>query len=145
MLAAAHAAGVEVEVRPRPRARSLEESAAGLGITPGEIGKTLVVRRSGGAYILAVVPGDRSLAWPKLRAATGANRLSLPEADEALSATGYVRGTITPLGAGGWPVYVDSSLAGRTVALGSGSPDHAAFVAVDDLVASLGATLVDLT
>ena len=38
------------------------------------------------------------ISWPKLRGHLGVKRLSLPDADEALAVTGYVRYTITPFG-----------------------------------------------
>lgn len=145
MLSAARQRGLAVEVRPRPPARSLEEAAAVLGITPADIAKTLVLRRPGGAYLYAVIPGDTQLAWPRLRAVVGVNKLALPDAAEALDATGYERGTITPVGAqGAWPVYVDTRLLGRRVAMGSGAHGFSAFLAVDDLVRAYGATVTDL-
>ncbi len=145
MLGAAFARGLRVEVRPRPAARSLEEAAAVLGITPADIAKTIVVRRSGEAYLFAVVAGDTQIAWPKLRAVVGVNKMTLPDADAALAATGYERGTITPIGAlGDWPLYVDSALTGRRVAMGSGTHGYSAFVDVDDLVAAYGATVADI-
>jgi prolyl-tRNA editing enzyme YbaK/EbsC (Cys-tRNA(Pro) deacylase) len=145
MLAAAADRGLAVEVRARPPARSLPEAAGLLGITPAELAKTLVLRRSSGNYLLALLPGDTSLAWPKLRALVGVNKLALPDADEALAATGYVRGTITPVGSRtDWPLYVDVRLRGRRVALGSGDPGYGAFVEVDALVEAYAATVGDL-
>jgi Cys-tRNA(Pro) deacylase len=145
MLADAESRGLTVTVRARPAANSLPEAAEILGVTPADIAKTIVVKRGEGAYLFAVVPGDKTIAWPKLRAAVGVNRLSLPDAAEALTATGYERGTITPIGAHGyWPVYVDASLTGRTVAMGAGAHGYSAFVEVDELVEGFGATLVEI-
>ena len=145
MLTAARTRGLAVEVRPRPAARSLEEAAAVLGITPADIAKTLVLRRSGDAYLYAVIPGDTQIAWPRLRSVVGVNKMTLPDAAEALEATGYERGTITPVGAQGeWPVYVDSRLVGRLVAMGSGSHGFSAFLRVDDLVTAYEATVADI-
>jgi prolyl-tRNA editing enzyme YbaK/EbsC (Cys-tRNA(Pro) deacylase) len=50
-------------------------------------------------YRFVLVPGDREIAWPKLRALLGVNRISMPNAETAYDVTGYVRWTITPLGA----------------------------------------------
>jgi Cys-tRNA(Pro)/Cys-tRNA(Cys) deacylase len=145
MMAAAEQHGLPVEVRPRPPARSLEEAAAGLGITPADIAKTLVLRRSTGTYLFAVLPGDTQLAWPRLRALVGVNKLTLPDAREALAATGYARGTITPVGSlTDWPLYVDERLSGRRVAMGSGDHGYSAFLDVDALVTAYGATVADL-
>lgn len=146
MLGAAAARGLRVEVRPRPAARSLEEAAAILGITPADIAKTLVVRRSGGEYLFAVIGGDTQIAWPKLRAVVGVNKMTLPDASAALAATGYERGTITPIGAQGeWPLYVDSHLIGRRVAMGSGAHGYSAFVDVDEVVVAYGGTVADIS
>ncbi|WP_343931323.1 aminoacyl-tRNA deacylase [Tsukamurella strandjordii] len=101
MRADAAARGLAVTVRARPAARSLDEAAALMELPPSRLVKSLVVRRGEGDYLFALVPGDRSIAWPKLRAVVGVNRLAMPPADEALAATGYERGTITPVGATG--------------------------------------------
>src|SRR6185312_12970125 len=95
MLADAAARGIEVSVVARPAAESLEAAAALLGITPADIAKSLVVKRHDGTFLFAIVPGDRQISWPKLRAVVGVNKLQLPSADLALEATGYERGTIT--------------------------------------------------
>ena len=81
--------GLDVEVRERPAAGSLPEAAALLGIAPADIVKTLVVKRSDGSFLFALIPGDRAISWPKLRSVVGVNKLRLPEADVALDATGY--------------------------------------------------------
>ena len=145
MLAAAAERGLAVEVRPRPPARSLEEAATLLGITPAEIAKALVLRRSDASFLFAVLPGDTQLAWPKIRALVGVNKLTLPDAGEALAATGYARGTITPVGSTtAWPLWVDAGLVGRRVAMGSGDPGYSAFLDADALVTAYAGTSADL-
>ena len=146
MRADAAARGLAVEVVPRPDASSLEDAAGLLGIEPREIVKTLVVKRHDGDYLFALVPGGRKISWPKLRALVGVNKLSMPSADAALAATGYGRGTITPLGSStAWPVWVDQSVVGHRVALGAGDAGHSAFVDVDKLIEAYGATVADIT
>src|SRR6188768_2579546 len=76
---AAAARDLAIEVRERPAAGSLNEAAALLGIPPAGIVKTLVVKRSDDTYLFALVPGDRSISWPKLRAIVGVNKLQLPD------------------------------------------------------------------
>ena len=53
--------------------------------------RTIVVRRGEDDYLFVLVPAGRRFDWPKLRAHLGVSRLSLPDADEAQAATGYVR------------------------------------------------------
>ena len=61
---------------------------------------------------------------------------------EAKAATGYARGTITPFGAGEWPVVVDDSLASlEEVSLGAGVPEWAIHLSGPDLVAGTDATV----
>ncbi|HKH09126.1 MAG TPA: YbaK/EbsC family protein [Agromyces sp.] len=144
----AHAAarGLDIEVVARPAARSLEEAAELMGITPADIVKSLVVKRSDDTYVFALVPGGRKISWPKLRAVVGVNKLQLPDASLALAATGYERGTITPLGStNAWPVVVDETIAGRRVSMGAGEHGRSLFVDADALVAALDATVADIS
>lgn len=146
MAADAEARGLAVRIVPRPDARSLADAAALLGIEPSGIVKTLVVKRHDGDFLFALVPGGRKISWPKLRAVVGVNKLQLPDPALALGATGYERGTITPLGsARAWPVYADESILGREVALGAGTHGYSVFVSADALVSSFAAVVADIT
>jgi len=141
----AEARGIPVDIVERPQAASLEEAAAVLGISPAAIVKSLVVKRHDGTFLFALIPGDRQISWPKLRAVVGVNKLQLPSQDVALEATGYERGTITPLGSTtAWPVFADSEIAGR-IALGAGEHGFSAWVLADDLVRGLDATVADIS
>lgn len=144
--AAAKALGLAVELQERPAASSLEEAAEKLGVPASTIVKTLVVKKADGTFVLALVPGDRQIAWKQLRAVLGVNKLQLPDADQALAATGYERGTITPLGTStAWPVVVDRAVLGRRIALGAGEHGWSTWVDADALVAALGATVADIS
>lgn len=142
----AAARGIAIEFVERTAARSLEEAAEILGIQPGDIVKSLVVKRRDGTFLFAEVPGDRQISWPKLRALIGVNKLQLPDAAVALEATGYERGTITPLGSTtAWPVYIDETLVGRRVSMGAGEHGLSVFVQADELIAGLGAVVADIS
>jgi prolyl-tRNA editing enzyme YbaK/EbsC (Cys-tRNA(Pro) deacylase) len=70
----------------------------------------------------------------------------MPDADEALAVTGYVRGTITPFGAERpWPVISDERILGTLVSIGGGA--HGVSITIDGtrLVSILGATSADIT
>lgn len=141
----AAARGIQVEFVDRPQARSLGEAAELLGLSPAGIIKTLVVKRHDGTFLFALVPGDRQISWAKLRAVVGVNKLRLPEASVAFDATGYERGTITPLGSTtAWPVFADERMTGR-VALGAGESGMSAFVDAAALIAAYDATVADIT
>ena len=143
---AAAARGLEIEIRERPEARSLAEAAELLGLQPSDIVKTLVVKRSDDTYLFALVPGGRSISWPKLRALVGVNKRIRPVAALAVAATGYERGTIVPIGStNDWPVYVDETIVGRRVAMGAGAHGYSLFVDSDDLIRAYGATVADIS
>jgi len=144
-LAAAETLGLPVTQTRHGPVRSLAEAAAARGVEPAAIVKTLVVRVTDDDYRFVLVPGDREIAWPKLRALLGVNRLSMPSADVALAVTGYVRGTITPLGSThAWPVVADAALSGL-VSVGGGAHGVALTVDAGALVTALGATVADVT
>ncbi|WP_427129745.1 aminoacyl-tRNA deacylase [Pseudarthrobacter sp. S9] len=145
-LADAASRGLEVQLVERLAANSLEEAARILGIQPADIVKSLVVKHQDGTFLFALIPGDRQISWPKLRSLLGVNRLSMPPADVALEATGYERGTITPLGSTtAWPVYADVAIAGRQISMGAGQRGYSAFVDADALTTALGAMVADIS
>ena len=142
----AAARSIDVEFVERPAADSLEEAAAILGISPAGIVKTLVVKRHDGSYLFALVPGDRQISWGKLRGVVGVNKLRLPEAHLALEATGFERGTITPLGSSiAWPVFADARIVGERIAMGAGEHGMSAYVDADELIAGFEATVADIS
>jgi Cys-tRNA(Pro)/Cys-tRNA(Cys) deacylase len=144
-LAAADRLGLDYEVTRHGPVRSLQEAAAARGVEPAAIVKTLVVRITDEDFRLVLVPGDREISWPKLRGLLGVNRVSMPPADVAREATGYERGTITPLGSTtAWPVIADAALDGA-VSLGAGAHGVAVTVDAAALVEALDALVADVT
>lgn len=147
----AQARGLAIDIVERPPADSLSHAAMLLGLQPQQIVKSLIVRRhtpqdAPNEYLFALIPGDRQISWTKLRSVVGVNRLSLPSAVLALEATGYERGTITPIGSvAEWPVYADASIVGRRIALGAGDHGYSAFVDADSLIAAYAATVADIS
>ncbi|MGP6169788.1 aminoacyl-tRNA deacylase [Microbacterium sp. A196] len=143
---AAATRGLDIEIRERPEAGSLHEAAGLLGISASGIVKTLVVKRRDDTYLFALIPGGRSISWPKLRALVGANKLRLPEPELALAATGFERGTIVPIGSStDWPIYADESIVGQRIAMGAGAHGYSLFVDADALIVAYGATVADIS
>ena len=139
------AAGLAHTVTRHGPVNSLAEAAAARGVEPSAILKTIVVRRAEEDFLLVLVPGDRSISWPKLRALLGVSRLSMPDAATAKDVTGYERGTITPFGTiRPWPVIADERVSGE-VSIGAGAHGVAATVDAEELVTVLGAQRADVT
>jgi Cys-tRNA(Pro)/Cys-tRNA(Cys) deacylase len=141
------ASGVEHRVVRTQRAGSAEESAALQGIPLGALLRTIVVRRAEDDYLFVLVPAGRRFDWPRLREHLGVRRLTLPDADEARSATGYERYTITPFGSTtAWPVIVDASaMTHPVVSVGGGAFGVNLHLAPVDLVRVLAAEVADVS
>ena len=139
-------AGLAYRVIEHGPVASLAEAAAARGVEIPDVVKTLVVRRGEDDFLFVLVPGDRVISWPKLRALLGVSRLSFPEATTAQAVTGYARGTITPFGSTRpWPVIVDARIVGRAITFGAGRPGLAVAVEADAAIAALGAQVADVT
>ena len=138
--------GVTHEVVTHEPAESLEEAARLRNIEPAAVIKTMVVRRAESDYVFVLVPGDRLIDWPKLRSHLGERRLSLPDAEEAIEATGYAPGTITPLGAKThWPVIADERVGDGDVSIGAGRRGWSITIDGAELLELLAAEPADVT
>ena len=145
-LDALDASGIAYRVIRHGPVSSLAEAAKARGVEPADVVKTMVVRRGEGDYVFVLVPGDRAISWPRLRAVLGVSRLSMPDATVAKQVTGYERGTITPLGSTtAWPVIADERVLGREITLGAGEHGVAVAVRAEDVLPALGATVADVT
>jgi Cys-tRNA(Pro) deacylase len=145
-IAALEVSGIPYRVVRHGRVGSLAEAAAARGIEPRALLKTLVVRRADDDFLFVLVPGDREIAWPRLRALLRVSRLSMPDAATALAVTGYERGTITPFGSTrAWPVVMDASVSGQEISLGAGAHGVGVVAQADDVAAALGAQIADVT
>ena len=140
------ALGVDYTVVEYGRVDSAEAAAAARGIELRQLIKSLVVRRGEDDYLFVLIAGDTAIDWKKLRAALGVRRITMPSPEEAKDATGYVRGTITPLGATTpWPVIADHRVAeSEIISLGSGAHGRAVNVAAEALLAALDAEMMDI-
>jgi len=138
------AAGIEHHVVEYGKVADLEEAARKRGVPVEKVMKSLVVR-TGDGFVMVIVPGNRVIDWPKLRAVVGRSRMALATTDEALQVTGYPRGAITPFGvAQQLPVICDASANGE-ISLGGGAHGMSIHLRVADLVDFTGATVADVT
>lgn len=146
---------VTLEFVQRGPASSLEEAAQNLGVEPREIVKTLVAKAkltqsaNEHSYVVALIPGDKQVDWAKLRRLAGMKKMSMTAPEEAVEATGYHPGTITPFGARTasgeqWPIYADDSISGR-IAMGAGEPDLNLFVDSAALFAAFDVVVGDIS
>lgn len=126
-------------------AKTVDMAAALLGLDESEIGKILVVVVDG-EPVIVMVPGNRRLYMQKLKEVTGASRIKLARPDDVLKLTGYIRGSIPPLGhANEMPVYIDHRLlAVPTLHTSGGQTNSVLRIKPIDLIAAGNAQVVDV-
>lgn len=144
---AARRSGISHTVVRYGAVRSIEEAAAARQVDLEAMVKTLAVRSGDADVRLVAVPGDRVIAWPKLRTHLGLNRVAMVDAGDLEDLTGYVRGTVTPFGTTtALPLIVDAALLDvETLSIGGGAGGVALHLAPRDLVAAFDADVADVT
>jgi len=123
---------------------TVAEAALALGVTPGQIAKTLALRVNE-HIVLVVARGDARLDNQKTRAALGGKPRML-DAEQTLAATSHPVGGVSPFGLPGpLPIYCDVSLrAFESVFPAAGSRNSSVEVETERLAALLDAQWVDV-
>ena len=108
--------------------------------------KTLVVKVTGNAYWLAIIPGDQRFDLRRLASAIGVRQAEMAPAAEAEKVTGYKIGGISPFAARRkLPAVIEESLlALDTIIVNGGRRGVLVELAVADVVLLLDARAVDL-
>jgi len=124
--------------------RTASAAARALGCEPAQIVKSILFVCDG-AFVLALVPGDRRADAAKVATAAGAAGARVGRPDEVLPATGFEPGGVAPFPSGAARVFVDAELLQlETVWVGGGSPRHLAGLSPHDLVRLAQAVPADL-
>ena len=120
-------------------------AAQALGVDPGEMLKTLIVRADGRPACV-VLASDREVSMKKLAAALGAKSAEMAPVAEAERVTGYRVGGVSPLGQKTrLPTVVDAAAAALPQAfVNGGQRGLQARLAPADLVRVLGAIVAEV-
>src|SRR5260370_34730273 len=90
-----------------PNNLTAETVAVKIGLPPGQVFKTLVVRGDRGGVYLVVVPGNAELDLKALARITGDRKVEMVPLNQVQQLTGYIRGGgTTPAGNGGYTGFV---------------------------------------
>jgi len=84
-------------------------AAQKLGVTVGQIAKSLVFLGKDGKLVMVVCAGDRRVANSKLKELMGV-KSRMATAEETLAATGFEPGGVCPFGLEGIEILLDQSL-----------------------------------
>lgn len=119
-----------------------------LGVSPGEVFKTLVMVADGGQHLLVVIPGDSEVDLRRLARSLGVKSVQMVPQREAERLTGLLVGGISPLALLGRPfaVYLDQRASTlERLYLNGGQRGVNVCLRVSDLIAITGAHFVDAT
>jgi Cys-tRNA(Pro) deacylase len=126
-------------------ARTAARAAAVLGLQPHQVVKSILFLACG-RPIMAMIPGDATVDYSKLKTETGARRLRLLSADEVRQLTGYLIGWTPPVALQtGMRKYIDlHALREDVVYTGGGEPGMILKIRSYDLVRAADAEVVDI-
>jgi len=117
-------------------------AARQLGVTVGQIAKSLLFIGKDGRFFMVVCPGNRRLSNSRLKAVTGV-KSRMASAEEARGATGFGPGGVCPFGVDrGIALFIDRSLSGyQTIYPAAGTDSSGVPMTFDQLVAITGGTV----
>ncbi len=129
------AAAVNSTVQEFPEGTlSAQAAATAIGCDLRQIVKSIVFACDG-AYILALVPGDRRADEAKVAGAAGVSAVKIASPEEVVAATGFEPGSVAPFPQRAvWRAYIERTLLQhKEVWIGAGSSNHMADLAPSDL------------
>jgi Cys-tRNA(Pro) deacylase len=139
-------AAVEARIQEFPTGTpTARQAAEAIGCEPGEIVKSLVLVCDG-AYVLALVPGDRRADEKAVADATGAAEVRVARPEEVVHATGFEPGAVAPFPQRAIArTLMDRSLLARELVwVGAGTSAHMAALQPGELQRLTRAEPVDL-
>lgn len=124
---------------------TVAKAAEALGVTPGEIAKSLLLQVQDG-FVMVLMAGDKRLDNRKFKDTFKA-KPKMPEVDQVLEVTGHPVGGVCPFGLKEKiPVYLDESLKRYTkIYPAAGAPNAAVELAVNELEELVVSDWVDVT
>lgn len=123
---------------------TVSKAAEALGVTPGEIAKSLLLKAQDD-FLMVVMAGDKRLDNRKFKDIFKA-KPKMPEVEQVLEITGHPVGGVCPFGLKERiPVYLDQSLrAYAKVYPAAGAPNAAVELKVEELEALVATDWVDV-
>jgi prolyl-tRNA editing enzyme YbaK/EbsC (Cys-tRNA(Pro) deacylase) len=125
-------------------ARTSQQAADALGVTVGQIAKSLVFTVNG-APIMVVAAGDNRVDEGKVSALAG-GKIRRADPDQVKQATGYSIGGVPPVAhASPLPIWIDRDLGRHAVFYAAaGLPECVFPLTLDELVRASGGTVADV-
>lgn len=121
-------------------------AAAGIGMPPEQIFKTLVARGEKRGFLVFCIPVCCELDLKKAAKAAGDKNMELVAVKELLGLTGYIRGGCSPVGMKKhYPTFIDETCTlWDEIAVSAGARGHQMIVLPQPLAELVGAELTDI-
>ncbi|NMA69035.1 MAG: YbaK/EbsC family protein [Desulfitobacterium sp.] len=134
----------DVEILRFEDTSTVSKAAESLGVTPGEIAKSLLLKVQDD-YIMVLMAGDKRLDNRKFKD-TFKGKAKMPSMEEVLEVTGHPVGGVCPFALKkDIPVYLDDSLKDYEVVYpAAGTPDSAVKLTVEELEDLVAESWVDV-
>ncbi|MCW8944944.1 MAG: YbaK/EbsC family protein [Sedimenticola sp.] len=121
-----------------------ELAAARIGVTVGQIAKSMLFKGKNGSFYLAVCPGDLRVCSKKMKQVLG-TKVRMARGDETEQVTGFKPGGVCPFGVTGVEILIDNGLADYdTVYPAAGTDASGVPVTFERLKQITGARAVDV-
>ena len=136
---------MDVNIRFFEDTSTVDKAAQSLGVTPGEIAKSLVFKVKDG-YIMVLVAGDKKIDNRKFKD-TFSCKAKMPNPDEVMEVTGHPVGGVCPFGVKN-PIdtYLDDSLKAYDIVYpAAGEINAAVKLTVKEIVELTGGKWVDIS
>jgi len=122
-------------------------AAAGIGMPPEQVFKTLVTRGDRGNIFVFCIPAGEELDLKKAAAVSQSKKIEMIHVRELLGLTGYIRGGCSPVGMKKkYPAFIDETAElFDEIAVSAGMRGHQIILAPDRLAEYTGARFAGVT
>ena len=120
--------------------RSLAQAAEERGQQPEQVVRSLLFRLSATDFVMVLVSGERQIPWAQLRRYLKQRRITMASRDEVPQVTGYIPGTVSPVGKpDGLRLLIDECvLSQEELSIGSGEKNTTVILKTADLLRAVG-------
>lgn len=133
---------IEFEEGSTPTA---ETAAAKLGVSTGQIAKSILLKGKNGSFVLVVCAGDKRIDSKKAKNLTG-SKTRMATADELYDVLGFRPGEVCPFRESEVPFYIDRSLSVYDVVYPAAGTDSSGVpLDYEKLIKITGASVCEIT
>ncbi len=136
--------GLEVLEFERGSTPTAEMAAKRIGVSVGQIAKSILMKGKNEKFFMFVVEGDAKISSSKAKAIVG-TKVRMATAEESLNVTGFAPGGICPFGIEGVELFIDKGLSKYPVIYPAAGTDFSGVpISFEKLKSITGAMVCDV-